>query len=175
MAAATRALLVAAVIAAALFGTALGATYTVGAPAGSWDLRTNYTQWTSTIRFYTGDALRFQYPAAAHNVVEVTKTAYDNCSSSSPVATFPSGNDVIPLAAVGTRYFICGLPGHCAGGMKVQVNVQSKVVRCRRRGARQRCTQTTPQPNSAAQAGAQPVVALGLAAVVAGLMLLNLY
>ncbi|VAI76071.1 unnamed protein product [Triticum turgidum subsp. durum] len=96
MAAATRALLVAAVTAAALFGTALGATYTVGAPAGSWDLRTNYTRWTSTI------------------------------SSSSPVATFPSGNDVIPLAAVGTRYFICGLPGHCAGGMKVQVNVQSK-------------------------------------------------
>ncbi|EMS62790.1 hypothetical protein TRIUR3_26678 [Triticum urartu] len=70
MAAATRALLVAAVTAAALFGTALGATYTVGAPAGSWDLRTNYTRWTSTIRFYTGDELRFQYPAAAHNVVE---------------------------------------------------------------------------------------------------------
>ncbi|VAI88157.1 unnamed protein product [Triticum turgidum subsp. durum] len=95
MASATRALLVAAVTAAALFRTALGATYTVGAPAGSWDLRTNYTQWTSTI------------------------------SSSSPVATFPSGNGVIPLAAVGTRYFICGVPGHCAGGMKVQVNVQS--------------------------------------------------
>ncbi|KAM3211296.1 hypothetical protein ACQJBY_064844 [Aegilops geniculata] len=172
MAAATRALLVAAVIASALLGTALGATYTVGAPAGSWDLRTNYTRWTSTIRFYTGDELRFKYPAAAHNVVEVTKTAYDNCSSSSPVATFPSGNDVIPLAAVGTRYFICGLPGHCAGGMKVQVNVRSKVVRCRRRGTRQRCTQTTPQPSSAAQAGAQPVLALGLAAVLAGLMLL---
>ncbi|KAI4972679.1 uclacyanin 1-like [Hordeum vulgare subsp. vulgare] len=171
MAAAIRALLVAALTTAALFGTALGASYTVGAPAGSWDLRTNYTQWTSSIRFYTGDELRFQYPAATHNVVEVTKTAYDNCSSSSPIATFPSGNDVIPLAAVGTRYFICGLPGHCAGGMKIQVNVESKVVRCRGRGARQRCRQTTPPASSAPQAGSEPVLALGLGAVVAGLML----
>ena len=173
MAAATRALLVAAVTAATLLGTALGASYTVGAPAGSWDLRTNYTQWASSIRFYTGDELRFQYPVAAHNVVEVTKQSYDNCSSSSPVATFPSGNDVVPLAAAGTRYFICGLPGHCAGGMKVQVNVQSKVVRCRGRGARQRCSQTTPPASSAARAGAESVLALLLGAVVAGLMLLN--
>ena len=27
------------------------------------------------------------------------------------------------LAAVGTRYFLCGLTGHCGNGMKIRVDV----------------------------------------------------
>ncbi|KQJ86405.1 stellacyanin [Brachypodium distachyon] len=121
---ATRALLILAITAAAL-GTALGATYTVGAPAGSWDLRTNYAQWTSTVKFRAGDQLVFKYSPAAHNVVEVSKADYDACSNSSPLASFQTGNDVIPLPAAGSRYFICGVPGHCDGGMKIRVNVEA--------------------------------------------------
>jgi hypothetical protein len=56
----TRALLVLTVAVAAVLGTAHGASYTVGAPAGSWDLRTNYTSWASGINFRAGDQLGTQ-------------------------------------------------------------------------------------------------------------------
>ena len=120
---ATRVLLVIAMIAAVL-GTALGASYTVGAPRGSWDLQTNYAQWTSNMKFRTGDQVLFRYSRAAHNVVEVSKADYDACSASSPIATFQTGNDIVPLTATGSRYFICGVPGHCDNGMKVRINVE---------------------------------------------------
>jgi hypothetical protein len=119
---ATRALLVIA-MAAAVLGTALGASYTVGAPRGSWDTQTNYVQWTSGIKFRTGDQVLFRYSRAAHNVVEVSKADYDACSASSPIASFQTGNDIVPLTAAGSRYFICGVPGHCDGGMKVRIDV----------------------------------------------------
>ncbi|KQJ86406.1 mavicyanin [Brachypodium distachyon] len=121
---ATRALLLVAT-AAAIFGTAFGASHTVGAPGGSWDLRTNHGQWASSIKFRAGDQLVFKYSRAAHNVVEVSKADYDACSGSSPLASFQTGNDVVPLPAAGTRYFICGVPGHCDAGMKVRVNVEA--------------------------------------------------
>ncbi|KAI5018766.1 hypothetical protein ZWY2020_043654 [Hordeum vulgare] len=47
----------------AMIGTAFGTSHTVGAPGGSWDLHTNYSQWASRIRFTTGDELQFLYPA----------------------------------------------------------------------------------------------------------------
>ncbi|CAM0949496.1 unnamed protein product [Alopecurus aequalis] len=120
---ATRVLFVIAMIAAAL-GTALGASYTVGAPKGSWDLQTNYVQWTSNMKFHTGDEVLFRYSRAVHNVVEVNKADYDACSASSPIASFQAGNDIVPLTAAGSRYFICGVPGHCDNGMKVRINIE---------------------------------------------------
>ncbi|KAF6990864.1 hypothetical protein CFC21_008013 [Triticum aestivum] len=163
-------------VAMTMLGMALGASHTVGAPHGSWDLQTNYSQWVSRIRFTTGDELKFQYSAAVHNVVEVSKTGYDSCNGSSPIATFPSGNDVVPLATVGTRYFICGVSRHCDAGMKVEVNVKSKEVRtvqrCRRRGNRRRCQSETVLSSAAAAGVDQSTVArLGLIVVAAGLTL----
>ncbi|KAM0921779.1 hypothetical protein ACQ4PT_006702 [Festuca glaucescens] len=113
---ATKAFLVVAIAAAALGTTALGASYTVGAPAGSWDLWSNYTQWASNVRFQAGDQVVFKYPRAAHNVVEVSKADYDACSSSSPLASLQTGDDVALLPAAGSRYFVCGVPGHCDAG-----------------------------------------------------------
>jgi len=57
---AIRALLVLTVAVAAVLGAAHGASYTVGAPAGSWDLQTNYTTWASGINFLAGDQLGAQ-------------------------------------------------------------------------------------------------------------------
>ncbi|KAM0862620.1 hypothetical protein ACQ4PT_045138 [Festuca glaucescens] len=119
---ATKALLVIS-MAAAVLGTALGASYTVGTPRGSWDLQTNYVQWTSNMKFLRGDQVLFRYSRTAHNVVEVSKADYAACSTSSPIASFQTGNDIVPLTAAGSRYFICGVPGHCDAGMKVRINV----------------------------------------------------
>ena len=66
----------------------------------------------------------FKYSRAAHNVVEVSKSDYDSCSASSPIATFHTGDDTVRLLTGGvTRYFICGVPGHCDDGMKLAVRV----------------------------------------------------
>jgi hypothetical protein len=82
-----------------VLGTALGASYTVGAPRGSWDTQTNYVQWTSGIKFLAGDQVLFRYSRAAHNVVEVSKVDYDACSASSPIASTSSRS---PAPAAGT-------------------------------------------------------------------------
>ncbi|CAO2167965.1 unnamed protein product [Urochloa humidicola] len=102
---------------------ASGATYTVGEPRGSWDLKTDLTAWASAINFRAGDELVFKYDAAVHNVVEVDRDGYLSCSAASPVsAALRTGDDVIQLGDVSlTRYFICGVPGHCAAGMKLEV------------------------------------------------------
>ncbi|XP_020162722.1 mavicyanin-like [Aegilops tauschii subsp. strangulata] len=163
-------------VAVGMLGMVLGASHTVGAPAGSWDLQTNYTLWASRTRFTIGDELQFQYSTTMHNVVEVRKAGYDACNSSSPITTFLTGNDVVPLAAIGTRYFICSVPGHCAAGMKAQVNVKSKAVRtvqrCRGTGKRLRCRSETVLSSATTAGTDQSAVAqLGLAVVAAGLVL----
>ncbi|CAL5080264.1 unnamed protein product [Urochloa decumbens] len=120
---ATKLIVVAAVMAVAMFGAASAATYNVGEPSGSWDLRTNYGDWAASKRFHPGDQLVFKYSPQNHDVLEVSKADYDSCSTATPIATHNSGNDAIVLASAGTRYFICGFTGHCAGGMKLQVDV----------------------------------------------------
>ncbi|CAO2164477.1 unnamed protein product [Urochloa humidicola] len=112
-----------AAVAAVLATPASGATYTVGEPGGSWDLKTDLTAWASSINFRAGDELVFKYDAAVHNVVEVDRDGYLSCSAASPVsAALRTGNDIVQLGGVSlTRYFICGVPGHCAAGMKLEV------------------------------------------------------
>ncbi|KAJ3705079.1 hypothetical protein LUZ61_008784 [Rhynchospora tenuis] len=96
---------------------------TVGAPGGSWNLQTNLTRWAESNIFYPGDIILFNYDSSQHNVLEVTKTDFDSCTATNPIAAHTDGSGVINLSAVGTRYFICGFNGHCAAGQKVQINV----------------------------------------------------
>ena len=48
-----------------------------------------------------------------------------------------TGSDTVRLDGAGERYFICGAPGHCAAGMKLQVRVSDA-----------ECTRTMPPPGS---------------------------
>ncbi|KAM3298639.1 hypothetical protein ACQJBY_040228 [Aegilops geniculata] len=109
----------------AILSTASAAIYNVGEPGGAWDLSTNYDTWASSRNFKADDQIVFKYSPQAHDVLEVSKADYDSCSTASPITTLNSGNDVVTLTASGTRYFICGFPGHCAGGMKVKIDVMS--------------------------------------------------
>ncbi|PKA62202.1 Blue copper protein [Apostasia shenzhenica] len=108
--------------AAVLLQIAAATNFTVGSPGGSWDLKTNLSSWASSNTFKIGDDLIFSYDASAHDVVEVTKAHYDSCSTSGAIKNHNSGNDVIPLTSAGKRYFICGVPGHCSSGMKVEID-----------------------------------------------------
>ncbi|CAL9763556.1 unnamed protein product [Musa acuminata subsp. burmannicoides] len=123
MAAMMRAVMAIATV-AAISAIAMGANYDVGGPAGSWDLATNYTQWVSSKAFRVGDTLTFKY-ASSHDVLEVSSAAYSSCTTSNPISTSTGGNTVVTLNSTGSRYFVCGIPGHCAGGMKLQIDVAS--------------------------------------------------
>jgi hypothetical protein len=85
----------------------------VGEPGGTWDLTTDYGSWAAANTFHPGDDLVFRYQRGAHNVLEVTEAGYDACNATGPINTFDSGFTSIALNDVGTRYFICGFPGHC--------------------------------------------------------------
>lgn len=54
-------------------------------------------------------------------MLEVSKEDYDACQNSNPIQVYPSGATPITLTAPGSRYFICGVSGHCSLGMKVEI------------------------------------------------------
>ncbi|KAJ3678347.1 hypothetical protein LUZ60_002150 [Juncus effusus] len=91
----------------------------------SWDLQTNYTKWAASHTFLTGDTITLSYSPSDHNVLEVTKSNYDSCTTTGPISTDTSGNTMINLTTTETRYFICGFSGHCSAGMKLQLDVVS--------------------------------------------------
>ncbi|CAN6815505.1 unnamed protein product [Brassica oleracea var. botrytis] len=113
--AATALLLVLAIVPAAL-----AVTYTVG-DASQWDSGVDYTTWVKGKTFRVGDTLEFKY-GPTHSVNEVNKAGYDSCGGT-PIDTHSGGDTTIDLEKVGTQYFICPTPGHCASGMKLAVTV----------------------------------------------------
>ncbi|KAH9299507.1 hypothetical protein KI387_031189, partial [Taxus chinensis] len=74
--------------------------HTVG-DTDQWKLATNYTTWASTKTFVVGDTLVFNYASSAHNVLEVTKSAYDSCQTSNPTQTHTGGTTSITLTTAG--------------------------------------------------------------------------
>ncbi|XP_072951978.1 uclacyanin 1-like [Typha angustifolia] len=111
----------------ALVQVTMSIDYTVGGPTGSWDAATDLKTWATNQKFTAGDSLIFKYQAS-HDVLEVSKASYDACTAVSPLASYTGGSTTVKLAAPGKRYFICGVPGHCAAGMKLEVDVVSTAV-----------------------------------------------
>ncbi|KAK4436938.1 Mavicyanin [Sesamum alatum] len=65
----------------------------------------------------------FEYNKQFHNVVRVTHKNFNTCNSTSPYATWATGNDSFTVTRPGHFYFICGFPGHCHSGQKVDIRV----------------------------------------------------
>ena len=118
---------VASLVAAAMWaGMAAAAVYEVGDKAG-WTImgNPNYGAWAASKKFHLHDTVVFTYNKQFHNVMEVGKSDYKNCSATKPIATWSTGNDTVVLNTTGHRYFICGFPGHCGIGQKVDIRVAS--------------------------------------------------
>ncbi|KAL4198413.1 hypothetical protein AMTRI_Chr03g45770 [Amborella trichopoda] len=97
--------------------------HTVGDNSG-WTVGTvNYTSWAASLIFHVGDILLFKYNNQFHNVLKVTKSAYHSCNATEPLATYTTGNDSVVINKRGHLFFICGFPGHCQGGQKVDIRV----------------------------------------------------
>lgn len=121
----------------------------------------------------------FNYNPQFHNVMRVTHAMYKACNASLPLESYTTGNDSITITARRHHFFICGVPGHCQGGQKVDINVPrnsaldiaptpSALV-----SPPSDSTTKTPAPSSNAAAAAAIVatkshdlVVLGLAAVI---------
>ncbi|KAI5012186.1 hypothetical protein ZWY2020_024320 [Hordeum vulgare] len=88
----------------------------------------NYTAWAASKKFSVGDTVVFTYNKQFHNVIAVSKADYKNCDVTKPKATWSTGKDSVVLNTTGHHYFLCGFPGHCAIGQKVDVRVLSSAA-----------------------------------------------
>ncbi|CAA7037944.1 unnamed protein product [Microthlaspi erraticum] len=108
----------------ALFGAAVGGTvHKVGDSKGWTMMGADYEAWASSRTFKVGDSLVFEYDNEYHDVTEVTPNDFELCEPSSPLATYRTGSDTVSLTKPGIRNFICGTPGHCKIGQKLQILV----------------------------------------------------
>ncbi|KAJ0112943.1 hypothetical protein Patl1_01445 [Pistacia atlantica] len=109
-----------------LFQVSSATVYKVGGSAG-WTLpilrNVDYSKWASNKPFHVGDVVVFSYNKLFHNVEQVTQKNYQACNATFPIVSYNTGNDSITLEKVGHKYFICGVPGHCQVGQKVDINV----------------------------------------------------
>ncbi|GMN50337.1 hypothetical protein TIFTF001_019502 [Ficus carica] len=100
------------------FVTAKATTHLVGDSSG-WTF--NVESWTNGKKFKAGDILVFNYDTSLHNVAVVDASGYKTCTSSPGAQTYSSGKDQVKLSK-GQNYFICAIPGHCDGGVKISIN-----------------------------------------------------
>ncbi|KAK7308081.1 hypothetical protein VNO77_41675 [Canavalia gladiata] len=108
----------------ATFQVSYAVVHKVGDSAG-WTIIGNvdYKKWAATKNFQVGDTIIFEYNAQFHNVMRVTHAMYKSCNATSPLTTLSSGNDTIKITNYGHHFFMCGVPGHCQAGQKVDINV----------------------------------------------------
>ncbi|XP_057794153.1 blue copper protein-like [Salvia miltiorrhiza] len=100
---------------------AAAAVYTVGDSSG-WSIGADYATWTTDKTFSVGDTLAFNYPPG-HTVDEVSASDYKTCTIGNAIASDSSGATSVSLKTAGPHYYICGVPGHCGGGMKLAITV----------------------------------------------------
>ncbi|XP_057773411.1 blue copper protein [Salvia miltiorrhiza] len=102
-------------------GGVSAAVYTVGDSSG-WSVGADYSTWATDKTFKVGDTLVFNY-ASGHTLDEVSANDYKTCTTGNAITSDSSGATSITLKTAGPRYYICGVPGHCGGGMKLAVTV----------------------------------------------------
>ncbi|XP_039033359.1 blue copper protein-like [Hibiscus syriacus] len=103
-------------------------TYTVGDTSG-WVVPTNgssmYQTWANDKNFMVGDILVFNYVTGTHDVLEVSRAAYQPCNVTNPISNWTTGPTRVTLRTPGDHYYICGVPGHCSAGQRLAINVST--------------------------------------------------
>ncbi|OVA12580.1 Plastocyanin-like [Macleaya cordata] len=112
------------VVAAALLQVSMATVYKVGDSTG-WTTIGNfdYQKWAASKTFRVGDIILFEYNTQFHNVMQVNHPDYQSCNTTGPLKTYTSGNDSITITRNGHYYYLCGVPGHCQSGQKVDIRV----------------------------------------------------
>ncbi|CAG7880391.1 unnamed protein product [Brassica rapa] len=116
------------IVALSLIGLARSASFYEVGDTNGWTTKMGldyYKTWSSSKTFYVGDSLIFQYNKDLHNVMEVSFKDYELCNPNSALATYHSEYEPVKLNRTGHYYFICGVPGHCECGQKLEVLVMA--------------------------------------------------
>ncbi|KAK9161748.1 hypothetical protein Syun_008089 [Stephania yunnanensis] len=86
-----------------------------------------YNKWSSEQSFHAGDSLVFEFESEFHDVIQVSRSEYENCSAESPFQAF-HGPAIVPLDRQATVYcFICSQ--HCVVGQKLCVITTAGALR----------------------------------------------
>ncbi|GMJ15656.1 blue-copper-binding protein, BLUE COPPER BINDING PROTEIN, SENESCENCE ASSOCIATED GENE 14 [Hibiscus trionum] len=103
-------------------------TYTVGDSSG-WTVPSNgasfYQTWANGKNFMIGDILVFNYVSGIHDVLEISRSSYQQCNASNPILNLTTPPTRVTLRTAGEHYYICGVPGHCTAGQQLAINVSS--------------------------------------------------
>uniref|UniRef100_A0A0E0F578 Phytocyanin domain-containing protein n=1 Tax=Oryza meridionalis TaxID=40149 RepID=A0A0E0F578_9ORYZ len=114
-------LVVLGLLAFAFSTTVLAETHVVGDSDG-WDFSVSFDSWADGKVFAAGDTLVFNYKPGAHNVLAVDAATYRSCKVGSSADSVAAATGTASfLLKKGVNYYICGVPGHCAAGMKLRV------------------------------------------------------
>lgn len=66
----------------------------------------------------------FNFTTGAHTAAQVTKAAYDACTTTKPIAIWTTGPASVKLNSTGPHYYLCTIPSHCNPlGQKVAITV----------------------------------------------------
>ncbi|KAL1534272.1 blue copper protein-like [Salvia divinorum] len=128
--------------------------YTVGDASG-WSMGSDYTNWATNKTFKVGDTLAFNY-ASGHTLDEVSKNDYDSCTTGNSITSDSSGATSVTLKTAGTHYYICGIPSHCSGGMKLAVTAAAAATAPTEGGSKAAPSGTTTSPPPTTTAATTP-------------------
>ncbi|RZC91092.1 hypothetical protein C5167_028926 [Papaver somniferum] len=147
------------VLAALCVASSMAEVYKVGDGNG-WTAEEHmpdYQEWSASKAFKIGDSIAFEYDPEWHNVVQVSYENYKKCNASSPIKTFTSGKDTIPIKAEGHLFCIRGVPEHCEMGQKVDIRLDIGVLADR--ATPEPPTTSAPAPSCSAPAPSPSVSA----------------
>ncbi|XVF89282.1 hypothetical protein PTKIN_Ptkin19aG0117500 [Pterospermum kingtungense] len=102
--------------------------FLVGGKPNAWKIPSSdsLNKWAGALRFQIGDSLVWNYDSSKDSVLQVTKTDYETCNTSSPMAAYKDDNTRVKLERSGPYHFISGAEEHCQKGQKLIVVVMSK-------------------------------------------------
>ncbi|WJX13835.1 hypothetical protein P8452_04180 [Trifolium repens] len=99
--------------------------FIVGDSAG-WVIPPNptyYNNWTNSNFFREGDSLEFNMDTKFYNLIQVSQSEYDHCTSLEPLKVFNTSPINFPLKEKGVYYFICSVSNYCTLGQKITILV----------------------------------------------------
>ncbi|KAF9607612.1 hypothetical protein IFM89_037540 [Coptis chinensis] len=118
----------------------------------------NYTAWAASKSFHVGDTIVFNYNTAFHNVMQVGHLSFNSCNVTSPLATYTSGKDSIAIKKTGHYYYLCGVPGHCQSGQKVDIRVPTRASISPSPGGAGMSPSPSPMTSDSGAPGSTPTV-----------------
>ncbi|TKV92279.1 hypothetical protein SEVIR_9G154100v4 [Setaria viridis] len=85
-----------------------------------------YRAWADNRTFFVGDTLVFRFETGFHDVVQVGRREYEECTADDPYQIFRAGPAAVPLDSTGVRYYVCTVGNYCSLGVRLYVTVQRR-------------------------------------------------